>query len=299
MIQPTLHHLVLKDDLQSGGQRRVAWWQWQHAACSHPEHVVLAVHGLTRQGRDFDALAQALAPHMRVVAMDVAGRGASDWLSDPARYAVPTYVADAVALIAHLQPQRLSWVGTSMGGLIGMVLLGSGAAQAHALVLNDVGPSLQWPALQRIGTYVGQAPTFTTEEQGVRHLATLHQGFGPHTPAQWLALSRPMLRPVAGGWQLHYDPAIGHAFANMPASMDAAAQAAEQALWAMYDAIGCPTLLLRGEHSDLLAPATAEAMTRRGPCATLRTVPGVGHAPTLVDVAQVQWVSDFLLAHST
>ncbi|MGA1733197.1 MAG: alpha/beta fold hydrolase, partial [Burkholderiaceae bacterium] len=112
-------------------------------------------------------------------------------------------------------------------------------------------------------------------------------------------LSRPMLQPAAGGWQLHYDPAIGHAFANMPVSMDAAAQAAEQALWAMYDAIGCPTLLLRGEHSDLLAPATAEAMTRRGPCATLRTVPDVGHAPTLVDATQVQWVSDFLLAHST
>ena len=296
MTKPTLHHLTLTDSLQTGGQRQLAWWQWQHPACAQPEHVVLAVHGLTRQALDFDVLAQALAPHRRVVALDVAGRGHSDWLSDPARYAVPTYVADTLALIQHLQPRELSWVGTSMGGLIGMALLGSGAAQARALVLNDVGPTLEWLALRRIGAYVGQAPVFATQDEGMNHLALLHASFGAHSPEQWRALSLPMLRPTTNGWRLHYDPAIAQAFVGMPQTMDQAAHDAQQVLWALYDAIACPTLLLRGAQSDLLSPATAQAMTQRGARATLHTVADVGHAPTLVQPAQVEVVRDFLLS---
>ena len=286
-----------------GASRRLSYWQW---GAPDAAHAVVCVHGLTRQGRDFDVLAQALLAAadgpLRVICPDMAGRGASDRLSDPHLYQVPTYVADSLQLLAHLHREApltvLDWVGTSMGGLIGMVLCGTPdlplPVPVRRLVINDIGPTMDWQALQRIGAYVGQAGRFETEEQAAQVLAQLSVGFGPHTPEQWMALSRPMLRALPeGGYTLHYDPAIGLPFR---AVTEEAAREGEAALWEAWDRITAQTLLLRGAQSDLLSLATAQAMTQRGPRARLLECPGVGHAPTLVSPQQHEPVVAFLLA---
>jgi len=177
--------------------------------------------------------------------------------------------------------------------LIGMGVASLAGQPIRRLVLNDVGPVIEFGALQRIGTYLGQRMAFVDAAQAMAYLSEISTGFGPHTPAQWEALSAPMLVPTADGVRLHYDPAIAQAFSLMD---EASAAAAQHALWAAYERITCPTLLIRGADSDLLSAATAEAMTQRGPRAQLRTFSGVGHAPTLVAADQVQAVADFLLA---
>jgi pimeloyl-ACP methyl ester carboxylesterase len=285
-----------------GASRRLSYWQW---GAPDAAHAVVCVHGLTRQGRDFDVLAQALLAAadgpLRVICPDMAGRGASDRLSDPHLYQVPTYVADSLQLLAHLHREApltvLDWVGTSMGGLIGMVLCGTPdlplPVPVRRLVINDIGPTMDWQALQRIGAYVGQAGRFETEEQAAQVLAQLSVGFGPHTPEQWMALSRPMLRALPeGGYTLHYDPAIGLPFR---AVTEEDARKGEAALWQAWDHITAQTLLLRGAQSDLLSTTTAQAMTQRGPRARLLEFPGVGHAPTLVSPQQHEPVIAFLL----
>lgn len=300
------------------GPHRMAWWQW--GADDAPD-VVVCVHGLGRQGRDFDVLAGALVAaaeargrSLRVVCPDIAGRGQSQWLADPMHYGVPTYVGDLLTLLQALHREtpigRLDWVGTSMGGLIGMALWGTPQlprpVPLHRLVLNDVGPVTQWAAIQRIQSYFGRPVRFASEEEGAAALWAVSSGFGPHTPAQWLALSRPMLRPLPGaagasggdapgGFTLHYDPAIA---VPVRAVTEADLAAAEAALWQAYDRIEAPTLLLRGQDSDLLTPETAQAMAGRGPRARVVEFPGVGHAPTLVAPDQVAVVVEFLLADS-
>ena len=279
----------------------MAYWQWGDASVAH---VVVCVHGLSRQGRDFDVLARALcersAAPIRVVCPDMVGRGRSDWLKDPMHYQLPTYAADIVALLAALKPTTLDWVGTSMGGLIGMVVCGQAGlpvpAPVRRLVLNDVGPVIQWQALQRIGQYLGNTGRFESVEQAADAMRAISIGFGPHTPAQWLALSQAMVRPIndaSGALTLHYDPAIAVPFG---AVTQASAEQGEAMLWQQYDNISAQTLLLRGAQSDLLSHDTALAMTQRGPQARLVQFAGVGHAPTLVALDQVDVVSAFLLA---
>lgn len=283
----------------------MAYWDWPCSPGAVGDHVVICVHGLTRQGRDFDVLARALAPRARVLAVDVAGRGRSDWLADPMAYQVGSYAADLMTLMTRVRADmpgaRIDWVGTSMGGLIGMAVAAQPAFAPRRLVLNDVGPVIQWAALERIGTYVGKNPSFDSEQQAVEYLATISAGFGPHSAEQWLALSRPMLRQRQGRWWLHYDPAIAVPFQTQGGAVDAnaahqAAQAGEEALWRLYDAITAPTLLLRGADSDLLTRQTAAQMATRGPKARCVEFTGVGHAPTLVAADQVAVVRDFLWA---
>lgn len=302
MTEPTLHHVDCPD---AGGGHRMAYWQWGDAAAGH---VVVCVHGLSRQGRDFDELARALLARaaaqglaLRVICPDVVGRGESDWLKDPLGYQFPTYVGDMLALLAQLQreaPVRtLDWVGTSMGGLIGMMLAGMAElplpTPVHRLVLNDVGPVVEWSALARIGEYLGKFGVSPSVEAAAARMREISAAFGPHTDAQWLALSRPMLRPAPnGGWRMHYDPAIAVPFAAV--TPEAATQG-EVALWHLYEAIGAQTLLLRGADSDLLSEATARAMQSRGPKPRLVEFTGVGHAPTLVAADQQAAVLDFLL----
>lgn len=290
---------------RGGGVRRLAWWDWSNRHARATGRVVVCVHGLSRQGRDFDALASVLAPEMRVVSVDVAGRGHSDWLADPMDYQVPTYVADLMALLVHLRGEgstAIDWVGTSMGGLIGLGVAAQPASVGlglRRLVLNDVGPAIRWEAVQRIATYLGLDPTFDSAEAAIAYLASISQSFGPHTPEQWEALSRPLLRERDGRWHLHYDPAIAtpvKALVALPSeTAQQAVAAGEAALWAAYDGLSLPTLLLRGAESDLLSLDTAQAMTQRGPRARLVQFAGVGHAPTLVAVDQVAAVCDFLL----
>ena len=279
----------------------MAYWEWNATGDPAHPHVVLCVHGLSRQGRDFDTLARALSRHARVVCPDVAGRGHSDWLADPMAYQVPQYAADMLALLAHLQQQgplqTLDWVGTSMGGLIGMVVCGQPGlplpVPVRRLVLNDVGPVIEWQALQRIGQYLGQPVHFDSLQQAADALWLLSSTFGPHTPAQWLELSRHMVRPLpGGGFTLHYDPAIAVPFRAMAQE---SAGAGEALLWQLYDQIRAHTLLLRGAQSDLLSVQTARAMGQRGPRAQLVEFEGVGHAPTLIAPDQVAAVASFLL----
>ena len=284
----------------------MAYWQWGQL---DSPHVVLCVHGLTRQGRDFDVLAQALVAQassvgIRVICPDVAGRGESDWLKDPAGYQVPAYAADMLSLLAHLHAQSpigtLDWVGTSMGGLIGIVVCGQPglplAVPVRKLVLNDVGPALQWQAIERIGAYLGKAGHFNTVQEAADAMWTISQSFGPHTPEQWLALSRPMLRPVSPAadspLRLHYDPAIAEPF---KLTTQEGAQQGEAMLWQLYDGIQAQTLVVRGAESDLLSLETAQAMTQRGPHAKLVQFEGVGHAPTLIAKDQIAAVAGFLL----
>lgn len=299
MTEPTLNYVPCAD---ADGGHRMAYWQW---GAPDTGHVVVCVHGLSRQGRDFDVLARRLvaaSPRpIRVVCPDVVGRGRSDWLKNPAGYQIPTYAADMLALLGQLHQANpvstLDWVGTSMGGLIGMGLLGAPGlpmpVPARRLVLNDVGPALQWGALQRIGAYLGQTGHFESIQQAADAMWAVSSSFGPHSAQAWLALSTPMVKPVSGGgWTLHYDPAIAVPFRTL--TLESAAQG-EAALWALYDAIRAQTLLLRGASSDLLSAPTAHAMTQRGPQARLVEFAGVGHAPTLVADDQTAVVADFLL----
>ena len=266
----------------------------------------MCVHGLARQGRDFDVLAQTLCArggdNVRVVCPDVVGRGRSDWLKDPMGYQLPVYAADMLVLLQQLQPATLDWVGTSMGGLIGLGLCGQPElplpTPIRRLVLNDVGPVVQWQAIERIGTYLGQPVRFQSLEQAADALWVLSSSFGPHTREQWLALTRHMIKPAtdaAGGFVLHYDPAIALPFKAL--TQEAATQG-EAVLWHLYDAIRARTLLIRGVQSDLLSAETAAAMTQRGPKARLVEFAGVGHAPTLIAPDQVQVVSDFLFGEA-
>ncbi|HSV47435.1 MAG TPA: alpha/beta hydrolase [Ramlibacter sp.] len=299
MADPTLNYVPCPD---AAGGHRMAYWQWGDAVAGH---TVMCVHGLSRQGRDFDVLAQALVARsprpLRVVCPDVAGRGRSDWLKDPMAYQIPQYVGDMLALLAQLNAQApitaLDWVGTSMGGLIGIGIAGTPKlplpAPVRKMVLNDVGPAIQWQALARIGTYLGQTGRFDSVQQAADAMWSISTSFGPHTPHQWLALSQAMVKPHAqGGYTLHYDPAIAVPFRGVT---EASAAEGQAALWLLYDQLRCETLLTRGADSDLLAAETAAAMTARGPRARLVEFEGVGHAPTLIADNQVEAVASFLL----
>ena len=283
---PRLKHVQCLD---SQGLHRMAYWEWGDPA--NPR-VLVCAHGLSRQGRDFDTLARAMRADYRVVCPDVVGRGHSDWLTDAMGYSLPAYVADMVTLLARLQADTVHWVGTSMGGLIGLGLAALAGSPVSRLVLNDVGPAIEPVSLQRIGSYLGQPQHWASEGQAADALWAISQGFGPHSREQWLALTRPQLRADGAGFKSHYDPAIALPFRLITPEL---ARLGEAALWQAYDKLRCPTLLLRGEGSDLLSPATAQAMTGRGPQARLVQLPGVGHAPTLVQPEQVQIVREFLL----
>jgi pimeloyl-ACP methyl ester carboxylesterase len=268
----------------------MAYWEWGDP--SNPR-VIVCVHGLSRQGRDFDTLARALCDEFRVVCPDVAGRGRSQWLREPSGYGLPAYVADMVTLLARLRAEELQWVGTSMGGLIGIGLAALADSPVQRLVLNDVGPVIEYAALERIGQYLGAPVHWKTMDEAADGLWAISTSFGAHTREQWLALTEHQVMPdeARGGFRPHYDPAIAVPFRAITPALAAAGEAA---MWQMYDAIGCPTLLVRGMQSDLLLPATAEAMANRGPRARVHAVPDVGHAPTLVQPDQVAVVRDFL-----
>jgi pimeloyl-ACP methyl ester carboxylesterase len=286
MTTPRLRHVQCLDPR---GLHRMAYWEWGDPA---NRRVLVCVHGLSRQGRDFDTLAQDLAGEYRVVCPDVVGRGRSDWLAEPMGYGIPTYVADMVTLLARLDAETIDWVGTSMGGLIGLGVAALPGSPLRRLVLNDVGPAIQPAALQRIGTYLGQPVRWATVDDAAAALWSISQGFGPHSREQWLALTRPQLVADGDGFKSHYDPAIAIPVRAMTPEMAAAGEAM---LWQAYDRLVLPTLLLRGADSDLLSAATAAAMTQRGPRARLAEFAGVGHAPTLVQADQRAVVREFLL----
>jgi len=269
------------------GLHRLAYLEWGEAR--NPD-VLICVHGLTRCARDFDNLARALCGSLRVVCPDVAGRGDSDWLADPLLYVIPQYVSDMVTLIARLDVERVHWAGTSMGGLIGMALAAQKDSPVAKLVLNDAGPVIAKTALERIGRYLGASPGFPTIEAAEQVIRATAAPFGPHTDAEWRFLTEVVLRRNAdGSYRFAYDPRIAEPYRkDMPEK--------DIELWPVWDAVSCPTLVVRGAESDLLSKATAEAMTQRGPKAKLVELAGIGHAPTLMHEDQIAIVREFLLA---
>lgn len=270
-----------------GGLHRMAYWEWGDPG--NPD-VVVCVHGLTRNGRDFDVLAQRLSTRFRVVCPDIAGRGESEWLAEPALYSIPQYIADCVTLVARLDVPRVCWVGTSMGGLIGMLLAALPGNPVSRLVMNDIGPVVSRDGGSRIAGYVGVLPQFASFEAGERALRVLMADFGPHDDRQFRYLSRHFIVQRDGAWTFNYDPKIAIAY------KEAAAKGPLPSLWTYWDAVRCPTLVLHGSRSDVLSDDTATQMTTRGPHAALVRVDGVGHAPTLIVEDQVASVERFLAA---
>ena len=270
--------------LGPGGFHRIAFTDWGE---QQPRKATVCVHGLTRNGRDFDVLADALSSHGRVVCPDVAGRGASDWLSNPKDYIYPTYMNDMATLMAHIGAERVDWVGTSMGGLIGMMLAATPGTPIRRLVINDIGPLIPKEALVRIGNYVGGAPGFADIDAAERYLRDVHAPFGDLSDEEWRHLAtNSTVQDGAGGLRLHYDPTIADAFTAGPVE--------DVDLWAVWDRIECPVLVLRGAESDLLSKDTAAEMAKRGPRAEIVEIAGCGHAPALMDSEQVATVLNWL-----
>ena len=276
--------------LSPAGMHAMAYAEWGDP---HNPNVLVCVHGLTRLGRDFDRLARALTDRYRVICPDVVGRGASDRLRNPAYYAVAQYVADMVTLIARLDVERVDWVGTSMGGLIGIALAGQPGSPIRQLVINDVGPTLGAAAIARIGSYVGQPVSFASLEEAVDYQSVTAAPFGLKTREDWRELIAPTLRKEGERYVFHYDPAIAVPFKSVTPE---AAAAGEAAMWALYDRITARTLLVRGAQSDLLTADTAAQMAARGPRPAIVEIEGVGHAPTFMPADQIAVVRDFLLA---
>jgi pimeloyl-ACP methyl ester carboxylesterase len=276
--------------LSPAGLHRMAYKEWGNPA--NPR-VLVCVHGVTRVSDDFDNMASALCDQYRVVCPDVVGRGRSEWLRDPQHYHVPQYVSDMVTLLARLNADTVHWFGTSMGGLVGMGLASMKDSPVKKLVLNDVGPSLNPSALASIGDYVGKDVRFATFDEASRYIKDISLPFGQHSDEEWRKLAADALKQDEDGkWILHYDPAIS---VPIKATTPELLQRAEAMLWFAYDAITCPTLLVRGAESDLLKPEVAQAMTARGPKPKLVEIPGVGHAPTFLHEDQIAHVRNFLL----
>ncbi len=280
--------------LSLAGLHRMAYKEWGDE--SNP-NVLLCVHGVTRVGDDFDNMARALANDYRVICPDIVGRGRSGWLKNPQLYRVPQYVSDIVTLLARVLPdgeqQTVDWFGTSMGGLIGLGLASLPDNPVRKLILNDIGPVLAPMALQRIGDYIGQDLRFDTFAEASKFIRDVSLTFGQHTEEEWHKLASDVLRQDKDGkWVRHYD--MGLALPFRSATPESAA-ADEALLWSAYDAVRCPTLLVRGAESDLLSAETAALMTQRGPQATLVEIAGVGHAPTFIHDDQIAIVKQFLL----
>lgn len=257
---------------------------WNPAA----SETLVLWHGLTRTGRDFRTLATDLSPHYRLLIPDTLGRGHSQWAQNPiAEYTVPFYMKQAVALLDHFQVERCGWIGTSMGGIMGM-LLGATSLQKHlvGLVINDIGPELPTGAIQRIASYVSKPPTFNNFQELKQYFQQVYQPFGWLSDQEWqeLAISSAR-RKDDGRWTVHYDVRLSEPFAQTPQGGD---------LWEIYEQICCPVMILRGEFSDILTPSVAEQMTTRGPMGKLFTLPNCGHAPYLNTPEQIGLLKKFL-----
>jgi pimeloyl-ACP methyl ester carboxylesterase len=281
-MTPTEHRLLCID---MHGFHHITYYEWPGPQGAP---TVFCVHGLTRNGRDFDFLAQALSRDFRVICPDMVGRGKSDWLCHGEDYGYPVYINDVVVLMARLGVEEVHWVGTSMGGLVGMLVAAMEHAPIRRLVINDIGPLIAKEGLERIASYVGQDPSFASVEAIESYLRQVAQSFGPLSDAQWHHLATYGARKKTDGTLgLAYDPSIGEAFRRGPVQ--------DVNLWAQWDRIKCPTLVIRGAKTDLLRADDAEAMTQRGPKAQLYEVAEAGHAPALMAEDQIAAVRGFLL----
>lgn len=275
------HFLTIQDDVH--GSRALAYYQW--GDINQP--VLVCVHGLTRNAKDFVHLAEALAPDYCVIAVDIAGRGQSDWLQDPTAYHYGTYVTDVQTLLDHLQVQSVDFVGTSMGGLIGMMVAAMAPQRIGKLVMNDVGPFIPGASLMRIRKYVSITPIFQDLAAAEGHLRTILAPFGIKEEAHWQhIITHSLSRHEDGRYALAYDPAIGHSLGQEETLPDVD-------LWHIWEAVSCPTLIIRGADSDVLLPHTAKQMQKK-PYVSLIEFPNIGHAPALMEQSQLEQVQKWL-----
>jgi pimeloyl-ACP methyl ester carboxylesterase len=271
--------------LSTGGFHRVNYTEW---GSEHEQRVAVCVHGLTRTGRDFDGLARALEHRRRVACPDIVGRGRSDWLRDKTQYTFITYCADMTAMLARLRGNSVDWIGTSMGGQIGMILAAQSNTPIRRLVLNDIGPFVPKEAPRRLLSYAAKQPdSFESLAAAERYIREIYSPFGTLSDEEWAHLTRHSLRDIEGGrYALAYDPGIVEPLKEM--------QLADFHIWPLWDRIRCPVLVLRGAESDVLLRSTAEEMQTRGPPVELVELEGIGHAPTLTSIEHIRIVSDWL-----
>ncbi len=278
------YHIEEVTCAHEGGSHRISYRHWGPWEATDP---VVCVHGLTRNCTDFDQLAAELAARgRRVICVDLPGRGLSERLADPALYGVPQYLADMMALIKGWQPKAVDWVGTSLGGLIAMVIASQESVPIRRLVLNDVGPFVPKAALEHIATYVSDHPVFPDLNAAEAYLRDRCGPFGPLSDAQWRQVTVDSTVPVTGGLALHYDPAIAVPFQQ--GAME------DLDLWAFWDPVTLPTLVLRGAESELLLAETAAEMAQRRAGMKLVEFAGCGHAPWLKTLDQISVIADWL-----
>ena len=270
----------------SAGFHRMSYTEW---GAPNAARTLICVHGLTRNGRDFDSVASALEDGYRVICPDIVGRGCSDWLATGIHYQNSAYLADLVTLFAHVDATEVDWLGTSMGGILGMMMASMPGNPIKRLIMNDVGPCLPKAALKRIAGYTGKALDFANIGALEAYLRVVHAPFGDLTDQQWRHMAETSaLRLDNGKIALAYDPAIGDNFRTGPLD--------DVDMWGFWDAIPCPVLVIRGQNSDLLLKEHAEEMIRRGPKAELAQIAGCGHAPALMASDQIALVRDWVAA---
>jgi len=288
-MEPRLREVPV---LGRAGFQRLAYAEW---GAQPAGQTVVCVHGVSRNGRDFDPLAADLAAQgARVIAPDLPGRGRSAWLPSGAHYTDRAYTRAMATLIARLDAEQVDWVGTSLGGHIGMLMAAEPGSPIRSLVLNDFGARVSAAALRRIGLYLARHWSFDTLNEAEAHLREVHAPFGRLSDAQWRHQAEHSIVPDGKGrLRFHFDPLIAQRF-SIPILFDIV-------LWPLWDAIECPVLVLRGEHSDLLSAATLAEMQRRGPAARAGRVqvvelPHCGHAPALMEAGQIEIVRRFLFS---
>jgi len=253
------------------------------------ERVVVCAHGYSGNARDFDVLARALAKKHRVVCPDVAGRGESGWLATSLEYNFPQFLSDMNALLARLGGREVDWVGTSMGGLLGMLLAAQPNTPIRRLVMNDVGAFLPMPALEHISRNLDAPENFQSLEKVEAHLRKTRGEWGRIGDAEWREMAKHHARETEDGWRLHYDPAIARVMRPLPF-------APGLFFWDAWQKVSCPVLMIRGENSTVFPRLVAEAMRVRRADARLEEIPGCGHAPSLMAPNQIELVGDFLEA---
>ncbi|MCW8885633.1 MAG: alpha/beta hydrolase [Motiliproteus sp.] len=270
--------------LNPKGFHRVVYREWGSV---ENQRVLICVHGLARNSRDFDDIAHTLARNYRVICPDIVGRGESDWLPDGAPYEITQYLNDMTALIARIGVEKVDWLGTSMGGIIGLCLAAMPNSPIRSLILNDIGPFVSQGALKRIGEYVGKAPMFWSHQEVEDYYRTIYPAYAGISDEQWHRLAVHGSRSQQDqGFALHYDPAIGDFFR--------AAADQDIDLWPLWQMVNCPQMLIWGQDSDVLTADTVTAMAEQNPDLQVSRWPGVCHAPSLMVPEQIQVVVDWL-----
>lgn len=264
------------------GFHRLHYTEW--GSRNNP-NVIFCVHGLTRNSRDFDRVASKLAGRYRVICPDMPGRGLSDWLVHCSDYNLTLYMADIVALLARSGVEKIDWLGTSMGGLIGLLIAAQPNSPIKRLLLNDIGPCISERSRHRIMEYLGRDPRFPNLASLEDYIRRIHAPFGPLSDAQWHHLAKHSAKKIDNGYALHYDPGIADGFKNLAS--------ATTSLWPVWDALKCPVKVFRGSNSDLLSATTAAEMANRGPKAEITEFPGIGHAPALMSEDQITAVIEW------